>query len=238
MFTARDRDPDTGLYNYRYRYYSPSLGRFVQVDPIRLLGGFNLYGYVHNSPVNHADVLGLITNKLLGPDGTSYDVDPSTGLYSVPGQPLDGRALANLALSALAVGAAPFIAADLGPEAGLLYLATILNDMGERNRSPKFCATKTLTTPKVTDPNLSNIVRDLYKGAEAPNPIGTGSTADAIRNELATESPTYGTFHSVKGEQYISALNNWLGNNPNASDYDSMVARSLKADLESALRGK
>jgi hypothetical protein len=33
MFNARDRDPDTLLYNYRYRYYSPGLGRFVQPDP-------------------------------------------------------------------------------------------------------------------------------------------------------------------------------------------------------------
>jgi RHS repeat-associated protein len=31
---GRDRDPDTGLYNFRYRTYSLTLGRFLQVDSI------------------------------------------------------------------------------------------------------------------------------------------------------------------------------------------------------------
>lgn len=95
---------------------------------------------------------------------------------------------------------------------------------------------KVLPVPTVSDPKLANIVRDLYKGTKAPNPIGTGSTADAIRNEFATGSPTHGVFHSKKGEQYLRALDNWLKKNPGASDHDRLVAESLKRDLESALR--
>ena len=60
MFTGRDRDPDTGLYNFRYRYYSPALGRFVQPDPMGLAGGdLNLYAYSLNNPVNLLDPSGL-----------------------------------------------------------------------------------------------------------------------------------------------------------------------------------
>jgi RHS repeat-associated protein len=81
MFNARDRDPDTLLYNYRYRYYSPGLGRFVQPDPViwlnrdpsglpgfelqvgrnpNVLGhGPNLYAFVHNNAVNAHDPTGL-----------------------------------------------------------------------------------------------------------------------------------------------------------------------------------
>ncbi len=56
LFTGRDRDPDTTLYNYRYRYCSPSLGRFVQVDPRRTADGeLNLYRYAFNDPVNYLD---------------------------------------------------------------------------------------------------------------------------------------------------------------------------------------
>ena len=89
--------------------------------------------------------------------------------------------------------------------------------------------------PKSSDPKLANIVGDLYKGARGPNPIGTGSTADAIRNELATGQPTGGRFHSQKGAEYIRAIENWLSKNPNASHYDRMVAESLKNDLMNAL---
>lgn len=36
LFTGRDKDSDTGWYNARYRYYSPTQGRFVQLDPLRI----------------------------------------------------------------------------------------------------------------------------------------------------------------------------------------------------------
>jgi RHS repeat-associated protein len=36
-FTGREFDPETGLYYYRARYYGPSLGRFLQEDPILYL---------------------------------------------------------------------------------------------------------------------------------------------------------------------------------------------------------
>jgi hypothetical protein len=96
---------------------------------------------------------------------------------------------------------------------------------------------KPLAIPKVSDPKLANLVNDLYKGAKTKNPIGTGSTADAVRHELATGQPTGGRFHSDKAQQYVNALNNWLKRAPDASHYDRMVAESLKRDLESALAG-
>jgi len=89
--------------------------------------------------------------------------------------------------------------------------------------------------PKVVDSKLTNIVNDLYKGARGPNPIGTGSTADAIRNEAVTDLATGGRFHTQKGKEYIRALENWQAKNPNASHYDKMVAESLKNDLRNAL---
>ena len=50
---------DTGLVYYGYRFYSPYLGRWLTRDPIGELGGWNLYGFVQNSPMNVWDELGL-----------------------------------------------------------------------------------------------------------------------------------------------------------------------------------
>lgn len=93
---------------------------------------------------------------------------------------------------------------------------------------------RVLPTPKVSDAKLQNLVNDLYKGTTNPRRVGTGTTADAVRNELLTGQPTSGTFHIEKGENYIRALENWLNKNPGASKQDRMVGESLLLELKEA----
>jgi RHS repeat-associated protein len=52
--------PEVGLWSYKARMYSPTLGRFMQADPIGMVGGINLYGYVGNDAVNFVDPTGLV----------------------------------------------------------------------------------------------------------------------------------------------------------------------------------
>jgi RHS repeat-associated protein len=59
-FGAYRWDQETGLYQVRYRYLHPTLGRWLTRDPIAEIGGFNLYQYVNGSPTNFIDTLGLI----------------------------------------------------------------------------------------------------------------------------------------------------------------------------------
>jgi RHS repeat-associated protein len=63
LFTAREYDPETGLYFYRARYYDPVAGRFIQRDPIGFQGGgINLYAYVTNQPLRYRDPKGTTEN--------------------------------------------------------------------------------------------------------------------------------------------------------------------------------
>ena len=59
QFTGREFDPETGIYEYRMRYYDPSVGRFLSEDPIRFNGGNNFYRYAADSPLNFNDPFGL-----------------------------------------------------------------------------------------------------------------------------------------------------------------------------------
>lgn len=57
-YTGRQYDPETGLYQYRARYYSPRLGVFLSTDPIGTKDDPNLYMYVGLDPVNATDPTG------------------------------------------------------------------------------------------------------------------------------------------------------------------------------------
>ncbi len=76
-YTGREFDSESGLYYYRARYYDPASGRFLQEDPMGVVGGdINLLRYVRNNPVNLLDPFGLV------------DKPPSRNIKPTEGDPL------------------------------------------------------------------------------------------------------------------------------------------------------
>ena len=58
QWSSEHYDSELDLVYYNFRHYSPALGRFLSRDPIAEQGGFNLYAFVKNNPIQKWDRLG------------------------------------------------------------------------------------------------------------------------------------------------------------------------------------
>lgn len=74
-FPGQYYDAESGLHYNWHRYYDPSLGRYLQSDPIGLRGGLNTFGYVGANPVINVDPHGLVSLTV----GGSMNSTPGKG---------------------------------------------------------------------------------------------------------------------------------------------------------------
>jgi RHS repeat-associated protein len=81
LFTGQRNIASLGLMDYKARFYSPSLGRFIQPDTIvpdqTSPQAFNRFSYVKNNPINFNDPTGHFEcNNIYGCTGPSDESDP------------------------------------------------------------------------------------------------------------------------------------------------------------------
>ena len=80
-FTGQNSDTVSSFYDFTFRRFSPSQGRWISPDPAGLAAvdptnpqTWNRYAYVANNPLSFIDPLGL---QVMGPPGTPGNGDPN-----------------------------------------------------------------------------------------------------------------------------------------------------------------
>jgi RHS repeat-associated protein len=144
-FTGKERDVETGLYNFGARYYHETHGRFMTTDPVvitteRLINPqqLNLYAYVANNPLRYIDPTGEILQcvgddksrsqcfsdlqQIAGDAANRLSMDAKTGVVSFDTKDLDLSKNAGAALVNDLVGSKNTYDFSVGP--------TIMTDKG------------------------------------------------------------------------------------------------------------
>jgi RHS repeat-associated protein len=91
LYAGYRLDPESGLYQVRFRHYHPTLGRWVQRDPIGYHDGMAFYEYAISSPTISTDPSGQTISHTLG--------EPETTPWSKQKLPVNARGIPTHALT-------------------------------------------------------------------------------------------------------------------------------------------
>lgn len=100
QYTGQTWIAGLGMYDYKARMYSPTLGRFMQTDPIGYFDSPNLYNYVLSDPVNYRDPTGLCVE--MSDEYGNFKGPPCVDIKSVGGLGLGNKGVAPRPFTSIA----------------------------------------------------------------------------------------------------------------------------------------
>lgn len=179
-YTGRRWDSETGLWYYRNRMYSPTLGRFLQRDPLGYVDGMNLYAYVTNNPLGFIDPFGLLQEVMTVEAMEAFYVEIDNFDWMLESQGYQVQEQMN---GVLTIARTPTI--NISFETEFYYGGTPTNnDVSNVTTSQQNDSTVVAALPQ-PDITFNNNINADIEGQEIPAQLpnvslGAGSTASTI----------------------------------------------------------
>lgn len=220
-YTGHVQDSATGLTYMQQRYYDPSIGRFLSVDPVTAdtVSGwnFNRYNYAANNPYKFTDPDGRIIDTILDVGFIVYDVvqiartgatatnmaalgaDAASAL--IPGLTGGGMAVRAAAHADDAVKAAKVTARELRASGKADFAASKAKALTENGGKCNHCG--------AADATVGDHVKPLKAFANDVN-SGTMTKADAVRQAHAPDN-VVGSCAACNGQKGAKELSSTPG---------------------------
>ncbi|MFO0911688.1 MAG: RHS repeat-associated core domain-containing protein [Pirellulales bacterium] len=186
-YTGRQFDNESGIYQYRHRYYHAQLGRFVARDPIGYQSSANFYENVASNPAAFLDPFGLEIFDYPDPDRTQ-------GNASIANIDITASAenLCGIGPGVITINIVINVHAGAGPPWSGMNLPGAANSFGEIHIDR--CRLKFDEDTAGTPPTATAGLTFSYQVPECP-PNGKGSLSvrmvDLTRSVLSGRHPSW-----------------------------------------------